>query len=176
MTDSKVVKWSSLRLGILTFSFCMLNLSVKGDITIWKLGHEISYPAPVPLYQGVAWFSLALTTLLVVAAFCEPVYEMLRLKDILDDAEPCEQPPIAVAVARFSLPWIVFVVFICGWTGFLSKITPQSVAFDVVFWSGLILLILCTVALGPHIGQASFPKKRQDSRKGGPPANPPAPC
>jgi len=159
-TLDDISKDTILRLGILMFSFCMLCFDIRGDMTVWKLGYTVSFPAPVPLYQGVAWFSLALATLLVVAAFCKRVRNNLRLKEILADTEPAETP---IAVAWKSLSLIVWVDFICGWTGFLSKITPQSVAFDVVFWFGLILFVLCTYSLGQHI----FPRKQQGDGKGG---------
>ena len=164
MTKSVKLNTDILRLAILIFSFFMLCLGLKGgDIIIWKWGCTLSFPVPAGFYQGLGWLLLALTALLVLAAFSESVRGKLRLEDILRDDTETDNGTIAAA--RYGKWLIMFLVLFAGWLGFLSKSPPQSLAFNVLFWFGFILCCVVLAVPAMKARRISFTKKQQNAKR-----------
>ena len=118
----------------------LLGLKERG-FTVW--GDRELWQFPTWFYPTLGWIALFVSGFMILAGVVKPIRDRLHLEDVLGDAPPRSMRQNTVR----QINWIVLLtVYLCGFIGALSAISPKSATFDVVFWFGFALFFILLAA------------------------------
>jgi len=130
-----------LRYGMLLFTLSMLILGLKErSFTVW--GERELWQFPTWFYPTVGWIALCAAGLVIVMSIVKPLRDKLHLEDILADTPPRSLWQNALKQINWMVLWTAYA---CGFIRALSALSPRSVTFEIVFWFGIVLLVVLSV-------------------------------